>query len=58
MNENKRIILLPLGITIKDSKKNPDNANNPHEDIFRPKKFNSVIDRIKLVKSTAPVAAT
>lgn len=48
----------PLGKTINDSKKNPDNANRPHDDIFRPKNFNKVIDNIRLTKSTAPVAAT
>lgn len=48
----------PLGITINDNRKNPDNANSPHDDIFRPKKRNSDIDKIRLAKSTAPVAAT
>lgn len=43
---------------MSESKKNPDNANKPHDDILRPKKFNSVIDKIRLAKSTAPVAAT
>lgn len=50
--------MLPLGMMIKDSKKKPDSANKPHDDIFRPKKFNSVIDKIRLEKSTAPVDAT
>lgn len=50
--------ILPLGIRIKDNKKNPANANNAHDDILRPKNFNNVIDKTRLARSTAPVAAT
>lgn len=49
---------LPRGIIIKDNRKNPESANKPHDDILRPKNFNNVIDKIRLAKSTAPVAAT
>lgn len=37
---------LPLGITINVKRKNPDNANNPHDDTFRPKNVSKTIERI------------
>lgn len=42
---NSNSLAIPLGTTISDSKKNPDNANKPHDDIFLPKKLNNIIDK-------------